>query len=94
MADGGGILASGFSGLPAGGRTSASRMRIYQDEIYQKGARFIRIVKLDRYEVEYKTMDGDPKGEGPVAVASKKEFCRLLKGMTLVPPVKKAAAEE
>jgi hypothetical protein len=64
-------------------------MRIYQDEIYQKGAKFIRIVKLDRYEVEYKTMDGSPKGEGSVAVASKKEFCRLLKGMTLVPPVKK-----
>ena len=76
------------------GAASVSPMRIYQDEIYQKGAKFIRIVKLDRYEVEYKTMDGSPKGEGVVAVASKKEFCRLLKGMTLVPPVKKAAEEE
>lgn len=73
---------------------SVSPMRIYQDEIYQKGAKFIRIVKLDRYEVEYKTMDGSPKGEGVVAVAAKKEFCRLLKGMTLVPPVKKVAEEE
>lgn len=64
-------------------------MRIYQDEIYRKGETFIRILRLDRYEVEYKTTNGDPKADGPVAVATKKEFCRLLKGMTLVPPVKK-----
>lgn len=69
-------------------------MRIYQDEIYRKGEKFIRIVRLDRYEVEYKTMNGDPKGEGPIAVATKKEFCRLLKGMELMPPVKKAVPEE
>lgn len=68
-------------------------MRIYQDEIYQKGAKFIRIVKLDRYEVEYKTMIGDPKGEGVVTVASKKEFCRLLKGMILLAPIKKDATQ-
>jgi hypothetical protein len=68
-------------------------MRIYQDELYRKGGMFIRIVRLDRYEVEYKTMSGDPKGEGPVAVATKKEFCRLLKGMELVPPARKAAPD-
>lgn len=69
-------------------------MRIYQDEIYQKGEKFIRIVRLDRYEVEFKTMTGDPKGEGEVATLVKKEFCRLLKGMTLLPPTKKVVAEE
>ncbi|MGL4399502.1 MAG: hypothetical protein ACRCXD_06515 [Luteolibacter sp.] len=74
-------------------RGTVCAMRIYQDEIYQKGATFIRIVRLDRYEVEYKTMSGDPKGEGPVAVATKKEFCRLLKGMERVPPMKKAATD-
>jgi hypothetical protein len=68
-------------------------MRIYQDEVYRKGEKYIRIVRLDRYEVEFKTMNGDPKGEGPIAVATKKEFCRLLKGMELVPPVKKAAPD-
>jgi hypothetical protein len=36
-------------------------------------------------------MTGDPKGEGSLAVLSKKEFCRTLKGMTLVAPVKKDA---
>lgn len=78
----------------SGGRPSPSAMRLYQDEIYQKGAKYVRIVRLDRYEVEFKTMEGNPKGEGTVAVLPKKEFCRLLKGMTLVPPVKKDAPEE
>ncbi len=71
---------------------SACAMRLYQDEIYRKGETFIRIIRLDRYEVEFKTSTGDPKAEGSVAVLVKKEFCRLLKGMTLVPPVKKDAA--
>lgn len=65
-------------------------MRIFQDQIYQKGEHFIRIVRLDRYEVEYKASDGSPKAEGTQAVLPKKEFCRLLKGMTLVIPEKKA----
>ena len=69
-------------------------MRIYQDEIYQKGAKYLRIVRLDRYEVEFKTMENSPKGEGAVAVLPKKEFCRLLKGMTLMEPVKKEVPEE
>ncbi len=63
-------------------------MRLFQDQVYQKGEQFIRIVRLDRYEVEYKTIKGSAKGEGTVAVAVKKEFCRMLKGMTLVVPEK------
>lgn len=69
-------------------------MRLYQDEVYQKGEKLIRIVRLDRYEVEFKTMISDPKGPGEVATMAKKEFCRLLKGMTLLPPVKKVVVEE
>ncbi len=62
-------------------------MRIFQDQIYQKGDRFVRVVRLDRYEVEFKTTQGSPKGEGMQQVFTKKEFCRHLKGMTLVVPV-------
>lgn len=65
-------------------------MRLFQDQVYQKGERFIRIVRLDRYEVEYKATTGGVKGEGTQQVLVKKEFCRLLKGMTLVVPEKKA----
>jgi len=64
-------------------------MRLFQDQVYQKGDRFIRIVRLDRYEVEYKDTTGSVKGEGTQQVLVKKEFCRLLKGMALVVPEKK-----
>ena len=69
-------------------RTSRSpcRMRIYQGELYQKGEKFIRILRVDRYEVEYKSMESDAKAEGPVAVLPKKEFCRLIRGMKVVTP--------
>ncbi|MES2660533.1 MAG: hypothetical protein V4689_18045 [Verrucomicrobiota bacterium] len=69
-------------------------MRLFQDQIYRKGDQHIRIIRLDRYEVEFKTTQGDPKGEGTVQVFKKKEFCRLLKNMTLVVPVKKDAVED
>jgi hypothetical protein len=39
--------------------------------------------------VEYKATLDSPKAEGPVVVAAKKEFCRLLKGMSLVIPEKR-----
>jgi hypothetical protein len=68
-------------------------VRLFQDQLYRKGEKFIRIVRLDRYEVEFKSTTGDPKAEGVIAVLAKKEFCRLLKGMALVPPVPKDAAD-
>lgn len=69
-------------------------MRIFQDQVYQKGGQFIRIVRLDRYEVEYKTTTGSVKGEGEQSVLAKKPFCRLLKGMTLLVPEKKDSPGE
>jgi len=71
----------------------ACRMRLFQDQVYQKGEQFIRIVRLDRYEVEYKATTGSVKGEGTQSVLAKKPFCRLLKGMTLVVPEKKVDPE-
>ncbi len=63
-------------------------MRIFQDQIYQKGDRYVRVVRVNRYEVEFKTTQNSPKAEGTQQVFAKKEFCRLLKGMTLMVPVK------
>jgi hypothetical protein len=63
-------------------------MRLFQDQVYQKGDQFIRIVRLDRYQVEYKKTTGSVKAEGAEEVLLKKPFCRLLKGMTLVVPEK------
>lgn len=64
-------------------------MRLFQDEIYQKGNTYIRIIRLDRYEVEFKQTEGDPKGEAEEQVLVKKEFCRLIRGMTRIFPVQK-----
>jgi hypothetical protein len=69
-------------------------MRLFQDQVYQKGDQFIKIVRLDRYEVEFKTTTGGTKGEGEMTVLAKKPFCRLLKGMTLVVPEKSKSEEE
>ena len=68
-------------------------MRLFQDQVYRKGERFLKIMRLDRYEVEFKTSDGDLKADGAVATLSKKEFCRLLKGMELVIPPPKTKSE-
>jgi hypothetical protein len=72
----------------------ACGMRLFQDQIYQKGDRYIRIVRLDRYQVEFKAPIGDPKGEAEIQTLAKKEFCRLLKGMTLRVPVKKDLGDD
>lgn len=61
-------------------------MRIFQDQLYRKGEQFIRILRVERHEVEFKTTQGDPKGDAESQVLPKKAFCRLLKGMTLETP--------
>jgi hypothetical protein len=68
-------------------------MRLYQDQLYRKGDHYLRITRLDRYEVEYKVTEGDPKGQGKLAVLPKKPFCRLLKDMVLVSPQQAPASK-
>ena len=59
-------------------------MRLQQDQLWKKGAEFIRITRLERFEVAYKTMDDLSTKEGEHHVLTKKEFCRLIRGATLV----------
>lgn len=59
-------------------------MRLQQDQLWKKGDVFIRITRLERLEVAYKTMHDPDTKEGDHQVATKKEFCRLLKGAELV----------
>ena len=68
-------------------------MRIYQNETYRKGGKFIRILRVERHEVEFRATDGDPEAKTEPEVLSKKEFCRLIRGMDLVPPVAKPKPE-
>jgi hypothetical protein len=54
-------------------------MKLCQGQIWKQGDHYLRIVRLERLEVEYKSMASLTTKEGTVHVTSKKDFCRLLK---------------
>lgn len=66
-------------------------LRLRQAQIWKHADGFIRIVKLDRLEVRYMTFKHVEVGVGKHHLATKKEFCRLLKSCTLHDP--KAAGD-
>lgn len=61
-------------------------MKLCQGQIWKKEGQFIRIVRLERLEVEYKSLTSLATKEGTMHVTSKKDFCRLLKGAHLLSP--------
>ena len=61
-------------------------MKLQQNQIWQKGSEYYRIVQLARLEVQYKTMTDPLSGHGPHQQVTKKEFCRLLQGAVLLAP--------
>jgi hypothetical protein len=64
-------------------------MKLCQGQVWKSGKEYIRIVKLERLAVEYKSMANLGNKEGAKHVTSKKDFCRLLKGARLLSPDKK-----
>ncbi len=69
-------------------------MRLQQNQVWKKGKEFIRITRLERLEVAYKTMADLSTKEGTHHVLSKKEFCRLLHGAKLYEPENGETAED
>ena len=61
-------------------------MRLQQGQIWKCGAEYVRIVNLERLEVGYKSAASRNFDGGKHHVTSKKDFCRLLKGATLIFP--------
>jgi hypothetical protein len=59
-------------------------MKLCQGQIWKQGKEYIRIVRLERLEVEYKTKTSLNTGEGTLHHTSKKDFCRLLKNARLL----------
>ena len=68
-------------------------MKLEQGQIWQKGADYIRIVAWARLSIEYKVMQNPATKEGTLHKATKKEFCRLLKGAVLLKPEDLPTAE-
>lgn len=63
-------------------------MKLAQSQVWKKDGQFIRIVRLERLEVEYKSHPSLASKAGTKVVTSKKDFCRLLKGAHLLQPAK------
>jgi hypothetical protein len=64
-------------------------MKLCQGQVWKSGQQYIRIVKLERLAVEYKSMPNLGNKEGTLHQTSKKDFCRLLKRARLLARVKK-----
>ena len=59
-------------------------MKLRQNQVWKQGGEFLRIVVLERLEVRYKAVKDLATGEGKHLTVTKKEFCRLIKGATLL----------
>jgi hypothetical protein len=65
-------------------------MKLCQGQVWKQGKEYIRIVRLERLAVEYKTLPSPTSKEGMMHATSKKDFCRLLKQGRLLAPAKPA----
>ena len=61
-------------------------MKLAQNQVWKRGDEYLRIVRLERLEVQYKAIKDLLSGEGTHHHVSKKEFSRLIKGATLLTP--------
>ena len=59
-------------------------MKLEQGQLWKKDNDFLRIIHWERLSIEYKLMHGSSDRKGTVHRASKKDFCRLLKGAELM----------
>ena len=70
-----------------------SGMKLCQAQVWKKDGQYIRIVRLERLEVEYKSHPSLQSKAGTKVITSKKDFCRLLKGAHLLQPSQADIAE-
>ena len=64
----------------------ATIIKLRQGQVWKLGDQYLRIVHLERLEVEYKATSNTATRTGTHHHVSKKEFCRLLKTATLLTP--------
>lgn len=63
-------------------------LKLQQGQVWKRGEEYLRIVHLERLEVKYKSQLDLLSRDGTHHHTSKKEFCRLIKGATLMPAAK------
>jgi hypothetical protein len=60
-------------------------IKLQQGQVWKRGEEYLRIVHLERLEVEYKSLTSLLSRDGTHHHTSKKEFCRLIKQAELIP---------
>lgn len=68
-------------------------MKLVQGQVWKQGDSFYRIVQLERKAVAYKEMKNEISPDGTHRYATKKDFCRLIKGATLQNPPRMSGPE-
>ena len=61
-------------------------MKLQQGQVWKRDEEYIRIVRVERMEVEYKSLLNLVSRDGTHHTTSKKEFCRLVKNASLLAP--------
>ncbi|MEO6033735.1 MAG: hypothetical protein ABIQ35_00610 [Verrucomicrobiota bacterium] len=69
-------------------------MKLQQGQTWKLGEQYIRIARLERLAVEYKIIADLVTKAGQRHRATKKEFCRLVKGAVLTTSEDLAAARD
>lgn len=69
-------------------------MKLAQGQTWKIGEQYVRIARLERLAVEYKTMDDLVSRQGVHHKSTKKDFCRLIKSATLLSAEEVSAARD
>ena len=59
-------------------------MKLRQNQIWKKGGQYIRIVHRDNISVVYKVITDVRNEKVPHERATKKDFCRMIKGFVVI----------
>ena len=80
-----------YACFTAGQSRKVKPMKLQQGQIWKCAGGHVRVVHLERLEVGYKSFKNLKSPEGVHQHTSKKDFCRMLKGATLLSPDKPKA---
>jgi hypothetical protein len=67
-------------------------MKLQEGQVWKQGETYLRIVHWERLSIVYKAISDLRTQAGTEHQVSKKEFCRLIRGATLMPPEEVRAA--
>ncbi|MES2709309.1 MAG: hypothetical protein V4726_22115 [Verrucomicrobiota bacterium] len=70
------------------------KLKLEQGQMWRQDTNLIRLVRLERLAVEYKSINDESTGGGTHHRVTKKEFCRLIKPLPRVTEMESTPAPE